>query len=82
MNGLNKHSAEFCKVVQYADDTQLFCDDNDIKKNYTAVAKNRQKFFLHSTKHSFKLNKSKTELITFSKKLEAETRIQIQYNVK
>ena len=31
INDLNKNLTESCKVVQYADDTLLFCDDNDIK---------------------------------------------------
>ena len=31
INDLIKNLTESCKVVQYADDTLLFCDDNDIK---------------------------------------------------
>ena len=31
MNDLTKQLAELCKVVHYADDKLLFCDDNDIK---------------------------------------------------
>ena len=31
INDLNKNLTEICKMEQYAEDTLLICDDNDIK---------------------------------------------------
>ena len=50
INDLNQNLTETCKVVQYADDTLLFCDDNNIKSS-SAAAKIRSAFVsvLHNT---------------------------------
>ena len=68
INDFNKKLTESCKVVQYADDTLLFCDDNDIKNALQLLQKSCQKLSLYLTKHSLKLNTKKTKLIIFSKK--------------
>ena len=57
-----------CKIVQYADDTFLFCEKNDPKKALKALEANCSLLSNYSLKHSLQLNAKKTELIVFSKK--------------
>ena len=53
---------------QYADDTLLFCDDNDIKIALHLLQKSCQNLSLYFTKYSLKLNRKKIELIILNKK--------------
>ena len=64
---MTKNLTEFCKVVQYADDTLPFCDDNDINNALQLLQKSCENLSLYFTKHSLKHNTKKTELTIFSK---------------
>ena len=68
-NDLNKQIDKTCKIVQYADDTLLFCENNDPQKAIKALEANcsqlSNSFFRILTSIECK---KKTELIVFSKK--------------
>ena len=59
---------ETCKMIQCADDTVLFCDENDIKNALKLLQESCQKLPLYFPKQSFKINTKKTVLIKLSEK--------------
>ena len=68
INDLNKQIDKTCKIVQYADDTLLFCENNDPQKAIKALEANCSLLSNYFLEHSLQLNAKKTELIVFSKK--------------
>ena len=66
---------ESSKVVQYADDTLLFCDDYDIKISLKLSQIDCQNLSLYFTKYSLNFHTKNFELIRFSKNIKAETKI-------
>ena len=67
INDLNKQINKTCKIVQYADDTLLFCENKDQQITLEALEANCL-LSIYFLEHSFQLNEKKTELIVFSKK--------------
>ena len=53
-NRPEKKLAKTCKVIQYADDTLLFCDYDKIKNALELLQKSCQDYSLYFTKHSVK----------------------------
>ena len=72
---IEQNLKETCKVVQYADDKVLFCDDNDIKNALQLLQKFCQNLSLYFTKNSLKLNTKKTQLIILSNKHQGRNHI-------
>ena len=68
INDLKNQMDKTCKIVQYADDTLLFCENNDPQKALKALEANCSLLSICFLEHSFQLNAKKTELIVFSKK--------------
>ena len=68
MNDLKKPLAKKCKMVQYAENTLLFCDDIAIQNFLQLMQKSCQKLSSNFLKYSIKLNTNKTELMIFSKR--------------
>ena len=68
INDFNKQIDKTCKIVQYADDTLLFCEKNNPQIAHKALEANCSLLSIYLLEHSLQLNAKKTELIFFSKK--------------
>ena len=68
INDLNKQIDKTCKIVHYAYDTLLFCENNDPQKAIKALEANCSLLSNSFLEQSLQLNAKKTELIVFSKK--------------
>ena len=67
INDLNKQIDKTFEIVKYADDTLLFCENNDPQKALKAVEANCSLLLNYFLEHSLQLNAKKTKLIVFSK---------------
>ena len=68
INDLNEQIDKTGKIVQYADDTLLFCENNDPQIAHKALEANCSLLSIYFLEHSLQLNAKKTEIIVFSKK--------------
>ena len=59
INYLNKQIDKTCKIVQYADDTLIFCGNNDPQKDPKALEANCSLFSNYFLEHSIQLNAKK-----------------------
>ena len=65
---LNKQIDKTCKIVQYADDTLLFCENNDPQKAIKALEANCSLLSNYFLEHSLQLNAKKKQNSSFSAK--------------
>ena len=79
INDFNKQHDKTCKIVQYADDTFLFCENNDPQKAHKALEANCKLLSKYFLEHSLQLNAKKAELIVFTKK-HSRKKIKKYYN--
>ena len=71
-----------CKIIQYADDTMIFCSHEEPEKAKSAVEKIIQKLVLYFETHQLTINAEKTEFILFSKPSKNETVEHLKLQVK
>ena len=70
------------KIIQYADDTMIFCSHEEPEKAKSAVEKIVQKLVLYFETHQLTINAEKTEFIPFSKLSKNETVEHLKLQVK
>ena len=68
ISGLIKQIDKECKMVQYADDALLFCENNDPQKALKALEANCSLLSNYSLKHSLQLNAKKSRTHRFQQK--------------
>ena len=75
INDLNKQFDKTCKIVQYADDTLLFCENNDPQRALKAFKANCSLLSICFLEHSIQLNakKNRTQQKLFKEKDEKYT---------
>ena len=67
-NDLNKQIDKTCKIVQYADDTLLFCENNDPQKAIKALEANCSLLSNYFLEYSFQLDAKKNRTHRFQQK--------------
>ena len=65
---LNKQIDKTCEIVQYADDTLLFCENNDPQKAIKALKANCSLLSNYFLEHSLQLNAKKNRTHRFQQK--------------
>ena len=68
INDLNKQIDKTCKIVQYADDTLLFSENNDPQKALKALKANRSLLLNNFLEHALLLNAKKNRTHSFQQK--------------
>ena len=68
INDINKQIHKTCKIVQYADDTLLFCENNDPQKALKALEANCSLLSIYFLEHSLQLNAKKNRTHRFQQK--------------
>ena len=82
VNDMENVNDNQCKIIQYPDDTRIFCSHEEPEKAKSAVEKIVRKLVLYFETHQLTINAEKTEFITFSKLSKNETVEHLKLQVK
>ena len=73
-----------CNVLLYADDTEIYCSDFDVTRNYRNIQGDLKRLYKWCTNNRLNINSHKTKVVTFgsaTKKLKTVNNLHINKEI-